>query len=252
MVLHTVTWEFRSRSFLQLQNSHFPLLLSSRTLVSFLAQPLWPSDLCQMVSAPFHTVINCTAFDLITCKSHSTWQGLWGKCHLCAWRGCPGESPLQFHPFNSYWEIQAWHGGVPHLPCPLLRLLSNRSQNRQEQTSSHGSFFSGCQWSSLANASAWEVAVNFQACFIALLPFYGFRGWEQDERQWEHKLHLRVSQGHRVLRLCRNIILKQKHTLVLCTLILAVVQSWEISITEIPRLTLVHNCFCFLFRARLP
>lgn len=48
---------------------------------------------------------------------------------------------------------------------------SNRSQNKHEQSISPGSFFSGWQWSFSADA-------NSQACFIALLPFYSFRGWE--------------------------------------------------------------------------
>lgn len=51
----------------------------------------------------------------------------------------------------------------------------------------------------------------------------------------------RACSGH--VAAFRNIILKQKHTLVLCTLILAVVQSREISIAEIPGLGLLRIAF---------
>lgn len=139
---------------------------------------------------------------------------------LCmAWmsRGKPSTIPPSYqlpgNPSLSWWNSSS--------ALPSIETIATEAKIRQEQSSSPGSFFSGWQWFFLADGSAWEASVKFQACFIARLPFYSFRGWEQDERQWEHKLRLRVSRGHKVLRPCRTIISKQKHTLILCTLTLS-------------------------------
>lgn len=147
-----------------------------------------------MLVACFHTVINYTAFDLITHKSHSTqemWQGLCGKCHLCAWPEYPRESPPQPFLFPFVWNF---------ISLILYCDNSSRCQNRQEQSSKPGSFFSGLQWSFSADVSALEVSVNSQASFISLPPFYCFRGWEAVRTQTASE----SSQEHRVFRPCSS------------------------------------------------
>lgn len=97
-----------------------------------------------------------------------------------------------------------------------------------------------------ADLSAWEVVTNSKACFISPLPFYGFMGWGGCGNMnciWECHEGTECS-GHIVT--FRNIILKQKHILVLCMLILVAVSLWEISVAEMfgARLPYEHsNCY---------
>ena len=177
-MLRTVTWEFRCL----LQAPPAPELLLSPfvvhcTLVFFLAQPLTSLRRYRLLS-----ILWLTAPLLIWLHTSHVLPRKCGK--VC------GENAISVHGMGV--QEKALYGSflfpVIGNPGPgvvgflisinLCCYGSNRSQNMQEQSSSPGGFFSGWQWSFSADASAQEVSVNSQACFIALLPFYSFRGWE--------------------------------------------------------------------------
>lgn len=182
-------------------------------------------------------------------KSHSTqakWQGLWQKCCLCMARMSRRKPSIisSFQVWGTRW------GSLSPLPFTVAEAKVSKIDGSRPVALAFSSL-DGSE-SCSADASAWEVLINSQTCFISLLPFYSFMGWEAVETRIASECHEGTECSGHIVTL-RNIILKQKHVLVLCTLILVVVSLWEITVAEIPRLSGCSELLVFsLFGARLP
>lgn len=200
---------------LQIQN--FCISLSLSRQISFFL-PCSASDVSQKALAPFHTVMNCTASDCtqVTIYPGKVAMSVRKMASLCrAWVSRRKPSTVPSFQFSGSLGLVWWDSS-----SPLPFSSSNRSQNSQELVQQARQF---PLWMAVILLS-WFLCLRrcsqLSSLFYsssAFLRFQRMRGCENTNCIWKCQKGIGCSGSF------RNIILKQKHILVLWLLILATI-----------------------------